>query len=122
MFSKRSFCLLLSLCALLGTAATAEAAQVESGAAYCFSPEDFAREEALTGICITDLPRAEGILYLGSRILQPGDILTAEQSKAASRKEKIIFFCKFDNFDSPCTLLIIICILITKNIHKIKGV
>ena len=79
MFSKRSFCLLLSLCALLGTAATAEAAQVESGAAYCFSPEDFAREEALTGICITDLPRAEGILYLGSRILQPGDILTAEQ-------------------------------------------
>lgn len=79
MFSKRLFCLLLSLLTLLGTAAGAAAAQVESGASYCFSPEDFSQEENLTGICITDLPKAEGVLCLGTRILQPGDILTAQQ-------------------------------------------
>lgn len=79
MFSKRLFCLLLSLCALLGAAATAAAAEVESGADYCFSPTDFSQEEDLTGICITDLPKEEGALCLGTRILQPGDILTAEQ-------------------------------------------
>jgi len=79
MFPKRLFCFLLTLCALVSTAATAAAAEVESGASYCFSPEDFSQEESLTGICITDLPRAEGILTLDTRILQPGDILTAEQ-------------------------------------------
>jgi len=79
MFPKRLFCLLLSLCALLGAAGTAAAAQVESGTAYCFSPTDFDPEEALKGICITDLPRTEGVLALDKRILQPGDILTAEQ-------------------------------------------
>lgn len=79
MFPKRLICCLLSLSALLGTAAAADATEVESGSSYCFSAEDFAGEETLTGICITDLPRAEGVLSLGSRILQPGDILTAEQ-------------------------------------------
>jgi len=79
MFSKRLFCLLLSLCALLGTAGRVAAAEVESGTSYCFSPADFSQEENLTGICITDLPKAEGVLCLGTRILQPGDILTAEQ-------------------------------------------
>jgi len=79
MFSKRMFCLLLSLVSLLGAAGTAAAAEVDSGTVYCFCPEDFSEEEALTGICITDLPRAEGTLLLGSRVLQPGDILTAEQ-------------------------------------------
>ena len=79
MFSKRLFCLLLSLWALVGTAATAAAAEVESGTSYCFSTVDFSQEENLTGICITDLPKAEGVLCLGTRILKPGDILTAEQ-------------------------------------------
>lgn len=79
MFSKRLFCLLLSLCILLGAAVTAAAAEVESGASYCFSAEDFSQEENVTGICITDLPKEEGILCLGTRILQPGDILTADQ-------------------------------------------
>lgn len=76
MFSKRLFCLLLVLSVLPGTAA---AAQVDSGETYCFSAGDFAPEEGLTGICITDLPKAEGTLRLGHRLLQPGDILTAEQ-------------------------------------------
>ncbi len=79
MFPKRLFCLFTLLCVLLGAAGTAAAAQVESGTVYCFSPADFDPEENLTGICITDLPKAEGILTLGNRILQPGDILTAEQ-------------------------------------------
>ena len=79
MFSKRLFCLLLSLCTLLGTAVSAAAAEVESGTTYCFSATDFSGEEDITGICITDLPKEEGVLCLGTRILQPGDILTAEQ-------------------------------------------
>jgi len=79
MFSKHLFCLFLLLCTLLGTAETAAAAQVESGTVYCFSAADFDPEENLTGICITDLPKTEGILTLDTRILQPGDILTAEQ-------------------------------------------
>ena len=79
MFPKRLFCSVLSLTAVLGTAAMAEAAEVESGSSYCFSPADFSGQEDLTGICITDLPREEGVLSLGSRILQPGDILTAQQ-------------------------------------------
>lgn len=77
MFPKRFLCLLLALGCILGTQAAA--AEVESGTSYCFSPADFSLEESLTGICITDLPKAEGVLYLGTRILQPGDILTAEQ-------------------------------------------
>ena len=76
MFPKRLICLLLCLSALAGTAAAAE---VESGAVYCFTPGDFSPEEDLTGICITDLPAEEGVLALGTRVLQRGDILTAEQ-------------------------------------------
>ena len=76
MFLKRFIALSLLLCMLPAAAAAAE---VESGASYCFSPGDFSLEEDLTGICITDLPREEGTLCLGTRILQPGDILTAEQ-------------------------------------------
>lgn len=79
MFHKQLFCLILLLCTVLGTAETAAAAQVESGTVYCFSPADFDPQENVKGICITDLPKAEGILSLGTRILQPGDILTAEQ-------------------------------------------
>ncbi|MEF2837381.1 MAG: Ig-like domain-containing protein [Oscillospiraceae bacterium] len=76
MFPKRLICLLLCLSALAGTAAAAE---VESGASYCFSASDFSPDEGLTGICITDLPGEEGVLTLGTRVLQPGDILTADQ-------------------------------------------
>ena len=77
MFFKRFVSLLLLLCMI--SAPAAAAAEVESGASYCFSPTDFSREDDLTGICITDLPKEEGLLCLGTRILQPGDILTAEQ-------------------------------------------
>ena len=56
----------------------AAAAEVESGSVYCFSAEDFSREETLSGICITHLPDS-GTVHLGTRLLRPGDILTAEQ-------------------------------------------
>ena len=79
MFRKHFICLLLSVCTLLGAAGVVSAAEVESGASYCFSTADFSQEESLTGICITDLPKEEGVLCLGTRILQPGDILTSEQ-------------------------------------------
>ena len=73
------FRFLLALGCVLGMAFPTAAAEVESGTSYCFSVADFSPEEDFTGICITDLPRAEGVLCLGTRILQPGDILTAQQ-------------------------------------------
>ena len=57
----------------------ASAAEVDCDAVYCFGTADFA-EEALAGICITNLPEASaGTVMLGQRVLRAGDILTAEQ-------------------------------------------
>ena len=90
MFRNRIFCLVTALCCLLGLAATAAAAEVDSGAVYCFSAEDFSSETPIAGICITEIPE-EGALLLGSRSLRPGDVLTAEQvarmTFSASRSE-----------------------------------
>ncbi len=77
MFRKR---LLLLLAALAIIAVPVYAAQVESGEIYCFTAEDFAGDEALTGVCITGLPDPKsGTAMLGNRVVQCGDILTAEQ-------------------------------------------
>ena len=58
----------------------AAGAEVDCGSVYCFSAEDFSGTEEIAGICITDLPQEmAGTLALGSRILRPGDVLTAEQ-------------------------------------------
>ena len=79
MSRKQILCLAVAVCCLLG-AYPAIAAEVDSDSVYCFTQEDFAGEEPLTGICITGLPDASvGTAMLGSRVLQPGDILTAEQ-------------------------------------------
>ena len=75
MFRKRFVCLAAALYMLLSAGAVS-AAEVECDDVYCFVPEDFG--EFLSGICITDLPNG-GALMLGSRVLQPGDILTADQ-------------------------------------------
>ena len=78
MFRVRFVCLALVLCALLSS--TVLAAEVESDATYCFTSLDFSSsEEPLAGICITDLPQESGTVLLGTRVLKPGDILTAEQ-------------------------------------------
>ena len=67
--------LLCALCLPLG----ASAVEVDSDAAYCFTAGDFSEEE-LAGICITGIPdEAAGTVMLGSRVIRPGDILTAGQ-------------------------------------------
>ena len=79
MFRVRIVCLLLALACLLGVSSVALAAEVDCDATYCFTSTDFS-EEPLLGICITQLPESQtGTVMLGSRVLQPGDILTAEQ-------------------------------------------
>ena len=79
MLRMRFLCLLTALFCFGGVIGSASAAEVEAGSTYCFSTEDFSADPSITGICITDLPEEQGALMLGSRILQPGDILTAEQ-------------------------------------------
>lgn len=70
------FCgLVLAVCCLLSLPVSA--AEVDSGAVYCFSAADFS--EDVTGICITDLPEDLGLLRINNRILRQGDILTAQQ-------------------------------------------
>ena len=80
MFRVRFICLLLALLCVLGTGTAVLAAEVDCDATYCFQTADFGQEEHLMGICITELPQAHtGTVLLGSRVLQPGDILTADQ-------------------------------------------
>ena len=80
MFRMRIVCLAVAAACLMGLCVGATALEVDCDTTYCFSTEDFSGEEPLTGICITGLPDASvGTAMLGSRVLQPGDILTAEQ-------------------------------------------
>ncbi len=79
MLRMRILSLFLALMCMLGLAMPAGAAEVESGSVYCFSPLDFSGEDVISGICITGLPENVGSVMLGSRILQEGDILTAQQ-------------------------------------------
>lgn len=73
-------CLVMALCCLFATGCTAMAAQVDCDATYCFTPADFSQEDTLQGVCITQLPdAAAGTVMLGSRVIRPGDILTAQQ-------------------------------------------
>ena len=77
MFRKRFVCLAAALCLMLSATAVF-AAEVACDDVYCFSSEDFG--EALAGICIMELPDGSvGATMLGSRVLRPGDILTADQ-------------------------------------------
>ncbi|MBQ7340583.1 MAG: cadherin-like domain-containing protein [Oscillospiraceae bacterium] len=81
MFPVRLVCLLLALVCLCSMGITAFAAEVDCDATYCFTAQDFSQaEDTLVGICITDLPDPDtGTMLLKQRVLQPGDILTAEQ-------------------------------------------
>lgn len=75
-------CWLFLAIALLMMPMTALAAEVDCDAIYCFTSTDFqeTKGEALTGVCITGLPDpSTGTVFLGQRVLQKGDILTAEQ-------------------------------------------
>ncbi len=58
------------------------AAEVDCDAIYCFTSTDFqvTDEQPLTGVFITALPDPKtGTVFLGQRVLQKGDILTADQ-------------------------------------------
>lgn len=80
MFRFRFVCLVLALCCLLSLGCVAMAAEVDCDTAYCFTQEDFSEDENLSGICITQLPDAStGTVFLGSRVIRSGDILTAQQ-------------------------------------------
>ena len=78
MFRTRFVCLLAALCCLTALAFPAMAVEVDCDSTYCFSASDFSEEEALAGICVTGIPE-QGAVMLGTRIIQSGDILTAEQ-------------------------------------------
>lgn len=72
----RAAALLLCMSCMAGAAA---AAAVDCGSTYCFGTEDFS-DQPLSGICLTSLPSPKlGVVCLGSRVLRPGDVLTAEQ-------------------------------------------
>ena len=80
MFRVRFISLALAAMMLLSLGCAVYAAEVDCDAVYCFSCDDFSEEEPLAGICITGLPEADtGTVMLGCRVLQPGDILTADQ-------------------------------------------
>ena len=80
MIRTRIVCVLAAAACLLGLCAGASALEVESGSTYCFSAGDFSGEEGFVGICITALPdENSGTVLLGTRVLRPGDILTAGQ-------------------------------------------
>jgi len=79
MFKTYIACLLLAAVIVFSMAGAAQAAEVECDSIYCFQSEDFS-DAALQGICITSLPDAStGTMMLGTRVLRPGDILTAAQ-------------------------------------------
>ena len=81
MFQNRLLALLLAVCCVAGLSCTAAAAEVDCDGVYCFSAEDFSGETPIAGICITSLPgKKVGSVMLGSRVLVPGDVLTAEQA------------------------------------------
>ena len=78
--NRRLFSLCTALLLCCAAVSPAAAAQVESDAVYCFAGSDFSEDDTLSGICLTGLPESSvGTVMLGTRVLQPGDILTADQ-------------------------------------------
>ena len=79
MLRNRIFSLVL-LAACILCAGSVGAVEVDSDQVYCFEPDSFAGGDALTGICLTELPDpGTGTVMLGTRVLRPGDILAADQ-------------------------------------------
>ena len=78
MFRSRIAGALAALCLITAPGLPALAAEVDCDSIYCFTGADF--EEEVVGICVTALPDpAAGTVMLGSRVIRPGDILTADQ-------------------------------------------
>ena len=67
-----------AICCVAALCLPVLAAEVDCDSVYCFSGADF--QEEVVGICVTDLPDpSAGTVLLGTRVVRPGDILTAEQ-------------------------------------------
>ena len=80
MHRPKILCLILGVCVVVGLIGGVTAAEISCDDTYCFQAGDFSSEEAVEGICITGLPDCSvGTIMLGSRVLRPGDILTADQ-------------------------------------------
>ena len=80
MIRHKILCLALCLSLAAGLMVGAIAAEVDCDSIYCFQSQDFSQDETLEGICITGLPDSNlGTILLGHRVLQAGDILTADQ-------------------------------------------
>lgn len=117
MLRKRMICLLTALFCVAGLCMGASAAEVESDSIYCFTQEDFAGEEVLAGICIMELPEADtGTVMLGSRVLRPGDILTADQlaqmtfAPLQSKEDmtaQVTYLPIYENRVAPCATMTI---------------
>ena len=76
----RIYSAVMAMLCLAALAVPAAAAEIQCDAVYCFTVSDFSEEENLAGICITELPEpAVGTVKLGERVLQSGDVLTAQQ-------------------------------------------
>ena len=114
MFRKTIPWLLAAVLCLSGLPAAALAAEVDCDSVYCFSAEDFSlSEEPLTGICITGLPDS-GAVMLGSRVLHPGDILTADQvaqmtfhplRSEENRSAQLEYLPIYENAVAPCAAM-----------------
>ena len=94
MFRHQIACL-FAVSVLLLNPLLCRGAEADAGGVYCFSAGDW--DDALTGICITDLPET-GALMLGSRILQPGDVLTGLQAA------QLTFSCPDSREDASAAL------------------
>ena len=80
MYQTRIYRFIAAVACILSLAVPAAAAQMDAGSIYCFSSADFSQEAPITGICVTGLPDSSaGSLTLGGRVIQSGDILTAQQ-------------------------------------------
>lgn len=76
LFMRWTAGVLCMLCLAGGVAAL----ETDCDSTYCFSAETLSPEEPLIGICITGLPDPKvGTVMLGTRVIRPGDILTAAQ-------------------------------------------
>ena len=78
MIRIRLFCLAGALLCLMMLPIPVLAAETDCDSVYCFTTADFSQEDDLSGICVTGLP-TQGSVTMGTRIIQSGDILTAQQ-------------------------------------------
>ena len=117
MHSIRIFRLWALFLCILALAVPAGAAEVDSGSVYCFATGDFSENEPIQGICITSLPEsASGTVFLGARVVQPGDILTADQAaqmtfaSASTQEDKLAqigYLSIYENRVAPCSTMTI---------------